>query len=393
MNYLAIITARCGSKGTHGKFLQDLVGRPMLAWSIEHALTCPAVTRTVVATDSDELAIMARLAGAEVPSLIPAALTKENASPEPILLYILDELAKKDGFKPDAVILLNPATPLRLPGRMTAAIWQFEAEMVDSLVSVCSTPAFFWKNPKKPQASHDISFRSRPQEIPESERMYRENGSITITRTTILQATKSLLGEKVSLFMMDERESQCIDSPALAKMAQEWSGEKGSVDLSTRRNPLEWMDAVVFDFDGVLTDNRVLVSQDGTEAVYCSRSDGMGFDILRKASIPAFIMSTETNPVVSARAAKLKLPVFQGIKDKGESLKALCLEKNYSLERIVFVGNDINDLPAMQLAGYPIAVADAMPVVRKAAWRVLKSPGGAGIVRELLETVLGITET
>ncbi|MBF0295830.1 MAG: HAD hydrolase family protein [Magnetococcales bacterium] len=153
------------------------------------------------------------------------------------------------------------------------------------------------------------------------------------------------------------------------------------------------VDAVVFDFDGVLTDNRVLVRQDGIESVTCSRGDGMGFGLLRKAGIPVFIMSTETNPVVSARAAKLKVPVMQAVEDKGSAVRELCEREGFAPERILFVGNDINDLPAFRVVGYPVAVGDAMPVVKQAAWRVLRTPGGAGVVRELMQDVLGMSDT
>ncbi|MEO5332415.1 MAG: acylneuraminate cytidylyltransferase [Magnetococcus sp. YQC-5] len=393
MIYLAIIPARCGAKGTPAKYLQDLAGKPLLAWSVDHALTCPAVTRTLVATDCEEIVQVARQAGAEVPFLLPASLAKENTPMETSVLHLLDEWNKKEGFRPDAVIFLNPATPLRLAGRVTAAIWQFEAEGADSLVSVSPTPhSLFWKNPKNPQPCYDYRLRSRPQEIPEAERMYRENGSITITRLELLQNTNNLVGGKITLFMMDDKESQEIDSPSLSKTAQDWIQEKTPSTPAPRKHPLEWMDAIVFDFDGVLTDNRVLVREDGCESVYCSRADGLGFDMLREHAIPTFIMSTETNPVVSARAKKLRLPVFQSVRDKGVSLRALCQEHGFNPARVLFVGNDLNDLPAMEVAGYPIAVADAMPMVRKAAWRVLKTPGGAGIVRELLENILGITD-
>ncbi|MBF0627647.1 MAG: acylneuraminate cytidylyltransferase [Magnetococcales bacterium] len=389
MNLLAIIPARCGAKNSAGKYLQEFAGRPLIVWTIEQALNCPAVTRTVVATDSEEIAHAARRAGAEVPMLLPTI--REGAPMETVITPMLEEVMKRNAPMPDAVLILNPATPLRQPGRVTAAIWQFEAEGAEALVSVCATPILYWKNARNPKPGYDLSYRARPQEMHESERSYRENGSISITRTALLLSGRCLVGGKVTLFLMDDKESQEIDSPALTRLAQEWNGEKNTPE-PVRGNPLEWMDAVVFDFDGVLTDNRVLVSQDGTEAVYCSRGDGMGFDILRAAGIPAFIMSTETNPVVSARARKLKLPVFQSVKDKGASLEALCREQGFQLARIIFVGNDVNDLPAMRLAGYPVAVADAMPVVRKAAWRVLKTPGGAGIVRELLETILGLPD-
>ncbi|NGZ06932.1 MAG: HAD hydrolase family protein [Magnetococcales bacterium] len=389
MKLMAIIPARCGSRNAPGKHLQDLAGRPLLAWTIEQSLSCPAIARTVVATDNEEVAHAARLAGAEVPLLLP--LSKEGMPLEFFITPIWEELAKKGSWRPDAVMMLNPLTPWRQPGRVTAAIWQFEAEGADALVSVCATPALFWSNARNPKAGYDLRHRSRPQEMHESERSYRENGSLTITRTELLRDGKCLVCGKVTLFMMDEKESQEFDSPAMSRLALEMAVEKAPHE-PVRGHPLEWMDALVFDFDGVLTDNRVLVSQDGTEAVMCSRGDGMGFDILRAAGIPAFIMSSETNPVVSARARKLKLPVFQSVQDKGVSLDALCREHGFQPERIIFVGNDVNDLPAMRLAGFPVAVADAVPVVRKAAWRVLKSPGGAGIVRELIDTILGLPD-
>ncbi|MBF0261612.1 MAG: acylneuraminate cytidylyltransferase [Magnetococcales bacterium] len=391
MKLLAIIPARCGAKGSTNRFLQDLGGRPLLAWTVEHALNCPAVTRTVVLTDQEEIAQSARLAGAEVPILIPAALAKEGVSLEAALAPLMEEFAKREFFKPDAIMILSPTTPLRSPGRVTAAVWQFQAEGADSLVSVCAQPQLFWTNPRNPRPGFDPRLRTRIQEMGEAERSYRENGSITIARGELLRENKSLVGGKVTLFQMDEKESQEIDTLLNCRPSQEWRCERIGPE-PMRGSPLAWMDAVVFDFDGVLTDNRVLVNQDGIESVLCSRGDGMGFDILRAAGIPAFIMSTETNPVVSARARKLKLPVFQAVRDKGVALETLCREHGFKPERIIFVGNDINDLPAMKIAGFPVAVADAQAVVRKAAWRVLKTPGGFGIVRELIEGILGLPD-
>lgn len=152
------------------------------------------------------------------------------------------------------------------------------------------------------------------------------------------------------------------------------------------------LDAVLFDFDGVLTDNRVLILDDGREAVFCNRADGLAFDFLRRVGMPAHILSTETNPVVSARAAKLKIEALTGLSDKARSVEELCRERSYEAKRLMFVGNDINDLQVMALVGYPVAVADAHEAVRKAAWRVLETPGGAGVAREIVETVVRFSE-
>lgn len=144
---------------------------------------------------------------------------------------------------------------------------------------------------------------------------------------------------------------------------------------------------VVFDFDGVFTDNTVLVSQEGVESVRCWRSDGLGLARLREVSVATLIVSTETNPVVSVRARKLGIECLQGIPDKAVAISSHCRERGLSLTQVAYVGNDINDVPAFGLVGLPIAVADAyeevLPHVR---CRTLR-PGGRGAVREVCDLV------
>lgn len=152
------------------------------------------------------------------------------------------------------------------------------------------------------------------------------------------------------------------------------------------------LDAVLFDFDGVLTDNRVFVFDDGREAVRCNRADGLAFDFLRRVGVPAHIVSTETNPVVEARAAKLKVDALTGLGDKAEAVGKLCQERGYALDRLMFVGNDVNDLTVMAAVGYAVAVADAHEAVKHAAWRILTTSGGAGVAREIVESVVDFDE-
>lgn len=151
------------------------------------------------------------------------------------------------------------------------------------------------------------------------------------------------------------------------------------------------VDLVAFDFDGVLTDNRVLVMENGLEAVFCNRSDGLAFDLMRNADLPAIIISTESNAVVSQRAEKLRLQVFQSVTNKKKTLEDYCVSSCIDLERVVFVGNDVNDLLVMQIVGFPIAVADAHPSVKSIAYAVLDTKGGYGVVREIVETLLGLS--
>ncbi len=148
------------------------------------------------------------------------------------------------------------------------------------------------------------------------------------------------------------------------------------------------MELVVFDFDGVMTDNRVLVLQDGTEGASCDRSDGLGVGMLKAAGMPMLVLSKEQNPVVGARCRKLGLECHQGIDDKLTKLRDLLASRGMTMADIAYVGNDINDLACMREAGLPIAVADAYPPVLAAAKMVTVKPGGKGAVREVCDALL-----
>ncbi|HEV2928597.1 MAG TPA: HAD hydrolase family protein, partial [Propionibacteriaceae bacterium] len=148
------------------------------------------------------------------------------------------------------------------------------------------------------------------------------------------------------------------------------------------------VDVVVTDFDGVHTDDAAIVDEDGYEAVRVSRADGLGVERLRKAGVPILILSKETNRVVRARAAKLEVEVRHGIEGKTEVVRDWLRRQEIAPERAAYLGNDINDLAPMELVGWPIAVADAHPAVRRAARLVLSHSGGHGAVRELCDLVL-----
>jgi 3-deoxy-D-manno-octulosonate 8-phosphate phosphatase (KDO 8-P phosphatase) len=151
---------------------------------------------------------------------------------------------------------------------------------------------------------------------------------------------------------------------------------------------IDEIDAFVFDFDGVLTNNQVHLDEDGREWVSCSRADGLAFDVLQKLKKPTFILSTEKNPVVTARAKKLKVPVIQGVTNKVDALVSLSVTKGFNLTRVLYVGNDLNDFHVMQMCGYAICPTDAHPRIKELATVVLACDGGRGVIRELLEDKL-----
>jgi len=153
---------------------------------------------------------------------------------------------------------------------------------------------------------------------------------------------------------------------------------------------LDNIDAFIFDFDGVLTNNLVHLDQDGREWVSCSRADGLAFDVLRRLDKPSFILSTERNPVVSARAEKLKIKALQGIDNKVDALLMLAEINKYNLKNILYMGNDLNDYRVMQLCGFTACPADSHDKIKQISTVVLRTNGGDGVVRELLEQVMKV---
>ena len=143
-------------------------------------------------------------------------------------------------------------------------------------------------------------------------------------------------------------------------------------------------DLIVYDFDGVMTNNQVLVMRDGREGVFCNRDDGWAIRKIKELGIPQMILSAEENPVVEARAAKLSILCVSGCLDKEKWLRRFCRDSDALLTKTVYVGNGLNDLEIMKCVGYPIAPGDAHPDVKDIAKYVTHKKGGEGVLLEVL---------
>jgi YrbI family 3-deoxy-D-manno-octulosonate 8-phosphate phosphatase len=145
---------------------------------------------------------------------------------------------------------------------------------------------------------------------------------------------------------------------------------------------------IIYDFDGVMTDNRVYVDQNGNEIVQVNRADGLGVAEIRKLGFQQVIVSTEKNPVVSVRARKLDLPCLQGVQNKSLAITEYCKKIDISMSKVAYVGNDINDYEVMKLVGTTFCPADANQKIKQISHHVLVSKGGEGVVREILDFIL-----
>jgi len=381
---VAVIPARGGSKGVSRKNLRRVGGIPLVARAIAAARAADRVDRVVVSTDDPQIAAVAREWGAEV-VVRPAERSGDLATSESALEHALDELARF-GVEVGIVILVQATSPFIDPADLDAAIERVRAGESDVVFSAVESWGFLWRTgPTGAGATginHDHRHRPRRQERrPE----FLETGAFYVMDAAGFRAARHRFFGRVGVALVPEGHALEIDTEeqltlaaAIAQVVDATAGAGTAIDV----------DAVVTDFDGVHTDDNVLVGQNGEEFVSVSRSDGMGIGRLRAAGVPVLILSTETNPVVSARARKLGVDVVQGSTDKAASLSAWASDREIPLERIAYLGNDVNDLGCLDAVGWPIAVPGSHPRVLAASRIVLGAAGGAGAVRELAESVL-----
>ncbi|MDX3529481.1 N-acylneuraminate cytidylyltransferase [Streptomyces sp. ID05-39B] len=417
---LAVIPARGGSKGVPAKNLASVGGVPLVARAVRECRATRLVTDVVVSTDDQSIAVAAREAGAEV-VLRPAAIAGDTAASEAAVLHAMDTHEALHGAAVDAVLLVQCTSPFIAREDIDGVAAAVIENGADTAVTVAPFHGFVWREGTTSTGTtgtgttgsdttgttgttgstdgtnntvgtaggfgvnHDKAYRprrqDRPQDLLETGAAYamdaagfREHGHRFFGRTDLVRTDPARVLE--------------IDDPhdlararALAPLFD--ANRPGSLPTAAD------IDAVVLDFDGTQTDDRVLIDSDGREFVSVHRGDGLGIAALRRSGLKLLILSTEQNPVVAARARKLKLPVLHGIDRKDLALKQWCEEQGIAPERVLYVGNDVNDLPCFALVGWPVAVASAHDVVRGAARAVTVLPGGDGAIREIAGWILG----
>ena len=213
-----------------------------------------------------------------------------------------------------------------------------------------------------------------------------ETGAVYAMRTKGFQEAGHRFFGKIALHEMPRERVLEIDDPVDFQVAEVVLREQLTIQNTYKLpNPI---DALVLDFDGVFTDNKVLVLEDGREAVISNRGDGFGIAQLKQKDFPILIISSEANPVVQARAKKLNIASFQGVSDKLEALTEWSKENNLQQSRIVYLGNDVNDVSCLRAVGCGVVVADAHPMAKSAADIILSVKGGEGAIRELTDLII-----
>ncbi|WP_055498501.1 acylneuraminate cytidylyltransferase, partial [Streptomyces albus] len=344
---LAVIPARGGSKGVAAKNLAPVAGVPLVARAARECLAARNVTDVVVTTDDPAIAEAARSAGAEVVER-PADLAGDLASSEAAVLHAMDVYEERHGLPLHTVLLVQCTSPFLVREDVEAVTAAVVDGGADSALTVAPFHGFLWRDGAAPGGegparlpggvtgngagpvevggahgvNHDHAVRLRRQDRPED--LLETGAAYAMDATGFREAGHRFFG-RIALVRTDPARVLEIDEPhdldrarALAPLLD--ARRDGPGNLPTRED----VDAVVLDFDGTQTDDRVWIDADGRETVAVHRGDGLGVAALRRAGVEVLILSTETNPVVAARAAKLRVPVLHGIDRKDLALKQWC---------------------------------------------------------------------
>uniref|UniRef100_A0AAU2V383 N-acylneuraminate cytidylyltransferase n=1 Tax=Streptomyces sp. NBC_00003 TaxID=2903608 RepID=A0AAU2V383_9ACTN len=376
---LAVIPARGGSKGVPGKNLASVAGVPLVVRAVLACRSARHVTDVVVSTDDPAIAAAARSAGADV-VVRPAGISGDTASSEAAVLHALDAYPDTD-----VVLLVQCTSPFLTREDIEGVAAAVVEDGAQSAVTVAPFHGFLWREDELGDGQgmgHDKSFRPRRQDRPQD---FLETGAAYAMDAEGFRTYKHRFFGRTALVRTDPARVLEIDEPHDLERARALAPVLDRLPTPT----CDDVDAVVLDFDGTQTDDKVLIDAEGRELVAVHRGDGLGIAALRRAGLKLLVLSTEQNPVVAARARKLKIPVLHGIDRKDLALKQWCEENGIDPARVLYAGNDVNDLPCFALAGWPVAVAGAHDSVRAAARAVTRTPGGEGAIREIAAWLLG----
>jgi YrbI family 3-deoxy-D-manno-octulosonate 8-phosphate phosphatase len=382
---VAVIPARGGSKGIPRKNLEKVGGLPLVARAVRAATAAELVDRVVVSTDDDEIAEIAASWGAEIVRR-PGELSTDSASSEDALIHAIDELGRDtDNEQPEVCVLLQCTSPFVTPTDIDATIATIADEGADSALSATPHHGFLWRTTAEGAVgvNHDASVRLRRQDLdPE----HLETGGVYAMKVDGLRRHRHRFFGRVAIHEVPRLRSMEIDDHGDLALARALAP---LLDQQDRTSALPHEPAaVVFDFDGVMTDNRAVTLGDGTEGVVVHRGDGFGIEQLRHQGFTLLVLSKERDGVVGTRCRKLGVEFVQAVDDKWPVLEQWLSSRGISPDDVIFVGNDVNDLECLQRVGCAVVVADAHPYVRAEADIVLSRSGGDGAVRELADLLI-----
>ena len=385
---VAFIPVRGGSKSIPLKNIKLINGKPLVYWTIRAACGCKYIDKVYIATDSEKIKetveTMKNSCEKELFSKTEIiGRSAESASDTASTEFAMLEFASQYDF--DNIVLVQATSPLLTNTDLDNGFKAFADKNTDSVLSVVKQKRFHWANNKEGFAhptNYNVFKRPRRQEF---DGYFVENGAFYITSKKDLIKTKNRVSGNIKAVEMNEDSFFEIDEPS------DWVIIEALMKKNDITAPSDIPEIKMFltDCDGCLTDAGMYYSEFGDELKKFNTRDGMAFKLLREKGILTGIITGEKVELNRRRAEKLKLDILGlGCTDKVLTIKKLCKEYNISLENVLYIGDDINDLEVMKIVGYSCCPADAMQEVKEIAKYITKAKGGEGVVREITNIIL-----
>jgi YrbI family 3-deoxy-D-manno-octulosonate 8-phosphate phosphatase len=383
---IAVLLARGGSKGIPGKNLRRVGGLSLVARSVLAARDAKRVVAVYVSTDDEAIGAEARRFGARAIAR-PAEISGDTATSESGWIHALGVI-RNDFPGVEQLALLQCTSPFTTGAEIDACLAALDEKGAACALSVLQDHSFLWRSAPDEFGrgiNHDHTRqRLRRQDLEPS---YRESGAIYAVRVHDFERTGQRFCGPIALVPINHPPVE-VDSEADLTICDLYARAQGSDDPALHTK-LRQVRALVMDFDGVHTDDRVHVDQNGIESVTVSRRDGLGLELLRRAGRwKLLILSKERNPVVLRRAEKVKVECLQATDDKVTALAAWLHEHGLCWDEVLFVGNDLNDVSALARAGFSACPRDANQSVLSAVDWVIPETGGSGVIRHIADALL-----
>ena len=384
---VAFIPVRGGSKSIPLKNIRPICGRPLVYWTVKAACLCRFIDKVFVATDSDRIketveAFLPENRAFEKVEVIgrSAQSASDTASTESAML----EFAQKFSF--DNIVLVQATSPLLASSDLDSGFELFILDDTDSVLSVVRQKRFNWAfnaDGTVYPSNYDVFHRPRRQEF---DGYLVENGAFYITSRERLLATGNRISGKIRALEMDEDTFFEIDEPSDWLIIEALMKKKGLGE----KKPHADIRMFLTDCDGCLTDGGMYYSEKGDELKKFNTRDGKGFALLKERGVLTGIVTGENVDLNRRRVEKLRLDVYiPGCTDKLQAVRQLCDEYGIGLENVLYIGDDIMDIPLLKEAGFSACPADAHPSVRKAVDYISSFDGGRGVIRDVADMILG----
>ena len=367
---IGIIPARGGSKGIPRKNIKQILGFPLIYWSIEAAKESIYLDDFYVSTEDEEIARIAEKYGAKV-LLRPSELAKDETT----TISVLNDIVKH--IKCDNIVVLQPTSPIRNFNTIDDCIKQYKSGNYDTLAT-----GYYSKI-----IEYGTHQNIRRQDI---NGFFYDDGNIYIINSNLIK-DKKWYGERVFKKINEKELNYEIDDLTDLKIVSNLLEERliQGKQPSSFHKKLSNIKLLAMDVDGILTDAGMYYSEKGDELKKFNTIDGKGIELIRNIGVKTAIITSENTKIVERRAKKLKIDfLYQGIDRKDVIIKEIAKKQNINLNQIAYIGDDLNDISALKIVGFPITVKNARKENKSHAKLIVPICGGDGCVRYVCDLIV-----